>query len=67
MLAWDLFEGLIATGGDLGIWGKLAQVGCGILVGDPVREAIDLGLGIAAVARVGEADNGDTAGALVPI
>ena len=52
--------------GELGIWGKLAQIGCGILVGDPVREAIDLGLGVqvAAVARVGD---GDSAGALVPI
>jgi hypothetical protein len=62
MLCWDL-RGFNCYG-----WrtGKLAQVGYNILVGDPVREAIDLGLGVAAVARVCEADNGDSAGALVP-
>jgi hypothetical protein len=53
MPGWDLFEGSIATGGELGIWGELAQIGCGILVGDPVKE---VGLGVAAVASV---DNGD--------
>jgi hypothetical protein len=32
MPGWDRFEGSTATGGELGIWGELDHVGCGILV-----------------------------------